>query len=142
MTRRSPTLANLLREALSRSDSERLRSGPDTAEMLRLLRALAPTGEAHDRGLKLLKENLSPEQRAQYERRGYFTVVGGETGRRYRIRNGSQMNVEQLSKRGRRTGALCFMPKGNLVDGDVMLAQKLALELFESDALKVANKFP
>ncbi len=31
--------------------------------------------------------------------------------------------------------------KGNLVAGDVMLAQKLALELFELDTLKIANKF-
>ena len=36
---------------------------------------------------------------------------------------------------------LCFMPEGGLVVGDMMLAQKLALELFESDALEVANKF-
>ena len=33
------------------------------------------------------------------------------------------------------------MPEGHLVAGDVMLAQKLALELFESDTLKIANKF-
>ena len=35
---------------------------------------------------------------------------------------------------------LCFAPEGGLVVGDVMLAQKLALELFESDTLKVANR--
>ena len=34
----------------------------------------------------------------------------------------------------------CFFPEGNLVTGDVMLAQKVALELFETDALKIANK--
>jgi hypothetical protein len=27
---------------------------------------------------------------------------------------------------------LCFMPEGELAVGDIMLAQKLALELFES----------
>jgi len=37
---------------------------------------------------------------------------------------------------------LCFMPEGDLVVGDMMLAQKLALELFESEALKVANEMP
>ena len=36
---------------------------------------------------------------------------------------------------------LCFMPKSDLVVGDILLAQKLALELFESDTLKVANTF-
>ena len=34
------------------------------------------------------------------------------------------------------------MPEGKLAVGDIMLAQKLALELFESDTLQVANKFP
>ncbi len=50
------------------------------------------------------------------------------------------MNVEQLDNKGRPLRLLCFMPEGDLVAGDMMLAQKLALELFESDALKVANK--
>ncbi len=98
--------------------------------------------EAHERGLRLLKQNLSPAQRSQWEEHGYFEVVGGETGRRYRIRTGSQMNIEQLNKKGRAVRLLCFVPAGELVMGDVMLAQKLALELFEKDALKVANEFP
>ena len=68
-------------------------------------------------------------------------VAGGETGRRYRIRNGFQMNVEQLDNKNRPVRVLCFMPEGDLVVGDMMLAQKLALELFESDTLKVANEF-
>ncbi len=110
--------------------------------MHRLLRSLTPTTEARDRGLRLLKENLSPAQRAQYEKRGYFVVVGGETGTRYRIRNGDQLNVEELTKKGRARRILCFIPEGDLVEGDVMLAQKLALELFEPAALKVACEYP
>ncbi len=101
----------------------------------------AATLEAHARGLRLLKENISPAQRDQYQRYRYFDVVGGETGRRYRIRNGSQVNVEQLDNKGRPVRLLCFMPEGELVIGDMMLAQKLALELFESDTIKVANTF-
>jgi hypothetical protein len=97
--------------------------------------------EAHARGLRLLEENLSPAQRDQYKRCGYFDVVGGETGERYRIRHGFQRNVEQLDKKGRHVCRLCFMPEGKIVIGDVMLAQKLALELFESDTLKIANAF-
>jgi hypothetical protein len=93
------------------------------------------------RGMKLLSENLSRAQRDQYEREGYFDVIGGETGRRYRIRKGFQANVEQLDGKNGPVGLLCFMPKDDLVLGDVMLAQKLALELFERDALKAANKF-
>jgi hypothetical protein len=35
-----------------------------------------------------------------------------------------------------------FVPMGDLVPGDVMLAQKIALETNERAALAVANKFP
>jgi hypothetical protein len=52
------------------------------------------------------------------------------------------MNVEELDQRGRCTRRLCFVPEGKLVDGDVMLAQKVALEAFEAEALAIANKFP
>jgi hypothetical protein len=106
---------------------------------------LAGSGEdraaAHARGLKLLREHLSPAQLAEFDECGYFEVTGGQTGRRYRIRSGTQMNIERLGKRGKIVHGLCFVPDGNLVAGDVMLAQKLALELFEMDALRVANKF-
>jgi hypothetical protein len=95
--------------------------------------------EAHARGLRLLTNNLSPAQRAQYDEYGYFEVIGGDTGKRYRITKGYQMNVLEMGKNGKRTRSLCFVPKGALVLGDVMLAQKLALELFESHALAVAN---
>jgi hypothetical protein len=73
--------------------------------------------EAHKRGRHLLTQNLSPSQRDQYETRGYFEVVGGTTGKRYRIRNGRQMNVEELDKHGKPAGVLCFMPQGGLVVG-------------------------
>jgi hypothetical protein len=95
--------------------------------------------EARARGIRLLTENLSSAQRIQYERYGYFEVMGGQTGKRYRITKAHQMNVQEIGKNGRQTRSLCFVPKGGLVAGDVMLAQKLALELFEPDALKVAN---
>lgn len=94
---------------------------------------------ARARALALLKENLSPTQRHQYERRGYFEVIGGETGKRYRINHGLQMNVEELDNIGRRVRLLCFMPGGRLSAGDVMLTQKIGLELFESETLRVAN---
>ena len=68
-----------------------------------------------------------------------FDVIGGDTGRRYRIKNGFQLGL--LDNKGRTRAVLCFIPEGELPAGDVMLAQKLALELFESDTLKIANKF-
>jgi hypothetical protein len=136
MPTRIRELRNLLEQALARP------GGFDRSAIYELMSSLAPEGEAHDRGLQLLKENLSPAQSAQFEKSGYFFVVGGQTGNRYPIRNGSQLNVDQLSKKGRLMRVLCFMPKGDLVDGDIMLAQKLALELFEADALKVARVRP
>jgi hypothetical protein len=97
---------------------------------------------AHERAIQLLKQNLSPVQLEQYKRSGHFDVIGGDTGRRYRIRRGHQMNVELLDKNGRRVCCLCFRPEGTLAAADIMLAQKIALELFEVEALKIANNAP
>ena len=96
---------------------------------------------AQERGIQLLKQNLAPSQRQQFDKYGFFDVVGGSTGKRYRIRNGRQMNIEQLDKNGRRVCGWCFFPQGNLVAGDVMLAQKMALELYEFEALNIANRY-
>ena len=74
---------------------------------------------SQDRGLLLLKENLAPVQLQQYDKYGYFDVVGGKTGKRYRIRHGRQMNIEQLDKNGRRVCGWCFYPQGALVAGDL-----------------------
>lgn len=94
------------------------------------------------RGYQLLIDNLSRAQRDQYLTYRYFDVVGGDTGKRYRIRHGYQMNVEELDQKGRRRRLLCFLPAARLPVGDVMLAQKIALELFELDALQVAHHSP
>ena len=113
------------------------------AESVFFLRGAGEFGSrrAQDRGIRLLKENLDPTQRHQYERHGFFEVTGGSTGKRYRIRHGRQMNIEQLDKNGRRVCGWCFFPQGNLVAGDIMLAQKLALELYEAEALRIANRY-
>jgi len=92
--------------------------------------------------LQLLVRNLTPAQRQQFARHDYFDVIGGDTGRRYRIRVGRTLNVAQLNASGRCVRFLCFQPHGQLPVGDVMLAQKIALELFESKALRVANASP
>jgi len=41
--------------------------------------------DCETRGLKLLKEWLSPEQLAQYDANGNFDVTGCDTGKQYRI---------------------------------------------------------
>jgi hypothetical protein len=96
--------------------------------------------ETEARALTLLKEWLSPKQRACYERFRYFEVVGIDTGTRYRIHHGTQTNIEELSHTGHHVCKWCFVPDGDLVAGDVMLAQKIALELYETEALQIAHK--
>ena len=109
-------------------------------QRLRFARFLFGHNSPFHRGLKLLLENLTPHQQNEFLRHGYFHVVGGRTKRLYRICKGRQVNVHQLDGRNRRVCIWCFYPAGNLVEGDVMLAQKLALELFEDEALAVANR--
>jgi len=114
--------------------------------MLGLLRAFwaafeeLPTPAA--RGVRLLRENLTASQREQYDKRRYFDVIGGQTGRQYRVHDISTVNVEELDSEGKCVRKLCFHPRGPLVAGDVMLAQKIALELYELEALYVANVYP
>jgi hypothetical protein len=114
-------------------------------DLLRPLRSFAasprqPSAHPRERGFALLTSHLTLAQRKQYASHGYFEVIGGDTGQRYRIRHGCLMNVERLDQNGRRIQCLCFTPRGRLPIGDSMLAQKIALELFETDALGVANR--
>jgi hypothetical protein len=96
-------------------------------------------GEA--RGIKLLREWLSPEQRSQFDAERYFDVIGCVSGKRYRIRYGTATNVHEIDNTGCPIAGWCFIPDGYLVSGDVMLAQKIALETDELTALAVANRF-
>jgi hypothetical protein len=84
---------------------------------------------------------LSPRQRAEFDDTGSFEVVGCDSGKRYRIYHGTAQNVFEIDDAGQPKVGLCFMPSGELVAGDVMLAQKIALETNESGALAVANRF-
>jgi len=95
--------------------------------------------KAEQRAFALLKNWLSPEQLAQYEREGQFEVIGCHSGKRYRIRRARNVNIDELSKQGSRVAVWCFGPHGYLPVGDVMLAQKIALETNERAALQVAN---
>jgi hypothetical protein len=109
-------------------------------DLLRSLEGFGPLShkEAQERSIQFLAQNLSSAQRKQYATHGYFDVTGGDTGKHYRIWHGCQLNVEQLHQNGKHV-RLCFVPRGGLPVGDIMLAQKIALELFESEAVEVAN---
>jgi hypothetical protein len=97
--------------------------------------------DAETRGLTLLREWLSTEQLAQYHAKGYFDVTGCESGKRYRINHGTSMNVHEVDDADHPRVCWCFVPNGHLVAGDVMLAQKIALENDELGALAVAKQF-
>jgi len=93
------------------------------------------------RGMFLLRQWLSPQQRQQLECFNYFEVVGCDSGKSYRIQQGVCQNVFELDSDGRPRVGWCFVPQGNLVPGDVMLAQKIALETDEWGALAIAKQF-
>lgn len=93
------------------------------------------------RGVILLREWLSPQQRDQLDYYNFFEVIGCDSGKSYRIQYGMSTNVIELDRDGRPRTGWCFVPEGNLVSGDVMLAQKIALETNENGALAVARQF-
>ena len=95
-----------------------------------------------ERGLKLLREWLSQEQLAQFAANNYFEVIGCHSGKRYRICHANGANIVELNDHARPTTGWCFVPGAHLVAGDVMLAQKIALETDERGALEKANWFP
>ena len=93
------------------------------------------------RGLRLLRNWLSSEQCAQFDAKRYFDVIGCDSGRRYRICYGVMSNVLEIDAAGSPKVGWCFVPAGRLVAGDIMLAQKIALETNEFAALAVAHSF-
>jgi hypothetical protein len=95
-----------------------------------------------ERGVNLLRQWLSPEQRAQFDAKRYFEVIGCDSGKRYRIHYGETTNVHEIGDDDLPSVGWCFMPEGSLAAGDVMLAQKIALETYEYGALAVANRCP
>lgn len=101
----------------------------------------ARQAEAEAKGLQLLIENLSETQRRQYKAQGCFDVVGCRTGKHYRIFHGMSGNVRELTDSGKLGVGRCFVPKGELVACDCMLAQKIALENYEHEALLKARRF-
>jgi hypothetical protein len=94
---------------------------------------------SEERSQYLLRQWLSPDQAEQYDIYRRFDVVGSNTGTRYRIRRGTTMNIEELAADGHVARRWCFAPEGAFATGDVMLAQKIALETFELEALAIAN---
>jgi hypothetical protein len=100
--------------------------------------ACKPLTSAEQKALALLREWLSPDQRARFESYGHFEVTGSRTGKRYRIRHDRVVNIYEIDERGGPVAIWCFGPEGSLPIGDIMLAQKIALENDEDAALAIA----
>jgi len=83
---------------------------------------------AKRRALLLLMKQLNPEQRQEFRKCGYFHVVGGSTGNRYRIRVAAFANIDLLGPNGRVKHRLCAHPAGDVPVYDVMAAQLLHLQ--------------
>jgi hypothetical protein len=129
-------MAFLFRNWRRSTDPPRFRS-------VRALYNIVRTGNSPEaRGRRLLRRWLSEGQLAQFDAFNFFDVIGCHTARRYRIYYATSANVEELDEVGCPLMRYCFIPMGYLVPGDVMLAQKIALETEELTALEVANRFP
>jgi hypothetical protein len=121
------------------------RQASESARCVRAVRGLYRRAKEGDtpsvRGLRLLRSWLSPEQLAQFDAFGYFDVTGSDSGKKYRIKFGMCANIQEFGDDGAPRWGWCFVPDNCQVPGDVMLAQKIALETGERAALAVANKF-
>ena len=119
------------------------RNGVAQGARLRALRALYRSFNEQNgpeaRARRLLREWLSPEQRAQFDTNGFFEVTGSQTGRRYRIHQGTMGNVLELDDRMEPKIGWSFLPDRALAIGDVMLAQKIVLETDEAAVLAIAK---
>jgi hypothetical protein len=85
-----------------------------------------------------MRDWLSPDQREQLDKSGYFEVFGCVRRKRYRIYHVKMApNVYEIDSVGR----CVFPPCWPLGDRGFMLAQKIALETDEHCAIAVANRF-
>ena len=101
----------------------------------------AAAKKAKQRAERLLDESLSEAQREELAKERYFTVEGGGSKRRYRIKAGKGVhgNVWEVDEQGREVASLCAAPRGSLPEADALIAQKLWLEHNEEEFRKVAN---
>ncbi len=111
-----------------------------TAEQERQAKIRAEKEKAkEEKARQLLKEVLTEDQDAQLTKDGYFELTSIKSGKRYRIKKGFSMNVEELDKDGKRLRSMCFHPNVHVHHYDNMAIQKLMLENDEEEARKVAN---
>lgn len=99
--------------------------------------ALYPRRVAHKQARSLLASCLTNQQRAEFEDHEYFDVIGGASGRTYRIHSCRTANVHALDRHGRPLRAYCAVLRRGVPVEDQMLAQKLLLETDERRFLEI-----
>lgn len=124
-----------------RSRNVAARRYPVFRALQNLYRSFLHENSPEGRGQSLLRQWLSQDELEAFEANGYLDVIGCHTGKRYRIYYGILANIRELDEKGRPTAGLCFAPAEVLPPGDVVLAQKIALETDELGVLAVANRF-
>lgn len=111
----------------------RQREAEERAERARL---------AKERSKELLLSYLTQEQRRTFEERGWFIVDGGQSQRRYRIRDRNIVANIDIMDGELVNGRLCCHcnHNSNVPIYDHLLAQKLHLQYNEPAFLQMANR--
>jgi hypothetical protein len=125
-----------------RSPHAAARANPSYRAVRELYRSFLHESSPEGRGQALLRRWLMPDQRKLFDAHGYVDVTGCYSGRRYRIYYGVMSNIRELDAHGEPRAGLCLVATESLPPGDIMLAQKIALETDERAALAAANYFP
>jgi hypothetical protein len=96
------------------------------------------------RARELLLSYLSDDQRRTFEEHNWFVVIGGRSGRRYRISGVSYAGNVQLlcADNDNIEATFCGHCNDNIPLGDQLLAQKVMLEIDEPAYIALANRRP
>jgi hypothetical protein len=65
--------------------------------------------EAEQKSIDLLKSWLTKKQNQDFDKHGYFHVIGSTTSKRYRIERRTTFNVRELNNQYRVVRSLCFV---------------------------------
>jgi len=123
-----------------RTAEERQRDEEERIRLAELAKERAEQAKiAEEKALQLLLENLTENQAEIFKMTGAIPVVC-PSGRKYKIKKGKSRNIIELGERDQTKAFLCFQPCDyDIPVYDVMLAQKLMLEVCEEDARMIAN---
>ena len=89
-------------------------------------------------------DNLTLEQRREFDKTNRFHVKGNFTGRTYQIKSGTMQNIWLMDgddAKSNKIHGICFAPAGLSLAGDIMLCQKIGLECMEKEVLEVGIIF-